>query len=209
MFGECWIGTETRDANPDPVQGCCLMEAMDRLTGGRCGGGWYDALDCTPEKFVEQARYTILGGARESLVHCYDYLLAKDPGSTPFGEKADRSHACAEAFSREVDGLAELAALLRGAERTGWYWNVASAGNNTGVSVHGFRKGGRQYAVFLNTTGETHGWTYEEGRPFRKILSLPDDTAGRVAMDGPKNPAVFLEPHGLLVVEMPDGDKEK
>ena len=210
MFGECWIGTETRDANPDAVQGCCLMEAMDRLTGGKCGGGWYDALDCTPEKFVEQARYTILGGARESLVHCYDYLLAKDPGSTPFGEKADRSHACAEAFSREVDGLAELAALLRGAERTGWYWNVASAGNNTGVSVHGFRKGGRQYAVFLNTTGETHGWTYEEGRPFRKILSLPDDTAGRVAMDGPKNPAVFLEPHGLLVYdERSDGDKEK
>ena len=209
MFGKCWIGTETRDANPDAVQGCCLMEAMDRLTGGKCGGGWYDALDCTPEKFVEQARYTILGGARESLVHCYDYLLAKDPGSTPFGEKADRSHACAEAFSREVDGLTKLAEFLRGAERTGWSWHVAFAGNNTGVSCHGFRKGGNHYVVLLNTTGETRCWTYEEGKPFRKILSLPDDAAGRVAMDGPKNPAVFLEPHGLLVFEIPDGDKEK
>ena len=201
MFGECWIGTETRDANPDAVQGCCLMEAMDRLTGGKCGGGWYDALDCTPDKFVEQARYTILGGARESLVHCYDYLLAKDPGSTPFGEKADRSHACAAAFSREVDGLAKLAEFLRGAERTGWSWMVAFAGNNTGVSYHGFRKGGKHYVVLLNTTDETRYWTYEEGKAFRKILSLPDDAAGRVTMDGPKNPAVVLEPHGLLVFE--------
>ena len=199
MFGECWIGTETRDANPDAVQGCCLMEAMDRLTGGKCGGGWYDALDCTPDKFVEQARYTILGGARESLVHCYDYLLAKDPGSTPFGEKADRFHACAAAFSREVDGLAKLAEFLRGAEREGWSWKVAFAGNNTGVSCHGFRKGGKHYVVLLNTTDETRGWTYEEGKPFRKILSLPDDAAGRVTMDGPKNPAVVLEPHRLLV----------
>ena len=150
MFGECWIGTETRDANPDPVQGCCLMEAMDRLTGGKCGGGWYDALDCSPEKFVEQARYTILGGARESLVHCYDYLLAKDPGSTPFGEKADRSHACAEAFSREVDGLAKLAEFLRGAERVRWGW----CGQAYGVSYHFYRKDGRLYVAYQNVTGE-------------------------------------------------------
>ena len=151
MFGECWIGTETRDANPDPVQGCCLMEAMDRLTGGKCGGGWYDALDCSPEKFVEQARYTILGGARESLVHCYDYLIAKDPGSTPFGEKADRSHACAEAFSREVDGLAKLAESLRGAEREGWKW----WDRQCAVSCHYYKKNGRRCACYQNVTGES------------------------------------------------------
>ncbi len=150
MFGACWVGTETRDANPDPVQGCCLMEAMDRLTGGTCGGGWYDALDCSPEKFVEQARYTILGGARESLVHCYDYLLAKDPGSTPFGEKADRSHACAEAFSREIDGLVKLAEFLRGAERVRWGW----CGQAYGVSYHFYRKNGRLYVAYQNVTDE-------------------------------------------------------
>ena len=151
MFGECWIGTETRDANPDPVQGCCLMDAMDRLTDGKCGGGWYDALDCSPEKFVEQARYTILGGARESLVHCYDYLLAKDPGSTPFGEKADRSHACAEAFSRAVDGLAKLAEFLRGAEREGWKW----CDRKCSVSCHYYKKNGRRYVAYQNVTGES------------------------------------------------------
>lgn len=204
MFGESWIGTETRDANPDAVQGCCLMEAMDRLTGGRCGGGWYDALDCTPEKFVEQARYTILGGARESLVHCYDYLLAEDPGSTPFGEKADRSHACVAAFSREVDGLARLAESLRGAERAGWEWLAAPAGNNTGVSRHVFRKDGKCLEVHVNTTGERRAWTCLPGKPPRKLLSLPDDAAGRIGRDGPGNPAVFLEPHGLLLFEVTD-----
>ena len=151
MFGECWIGTETRDANPDPVQGCCLMDAIDRLTGGKCGGGWYDALDCTPEKFVEQARYTILGGARESLVHCYDYLLAKDPGSTPFGEKADRSHACAEAFSREIEGLAKLAESLCGAEREGWKW----CDQKCSVSCHYYKRNGRRYVAYQNVTGES------------------------------------------------------
>ena len=72
---------------------------MDSITQGRCGGGWYDALDCRPEKFIEQARYTILGGMKESLVHCYDYLLADDPGRTPFGEKAKSPRACADALT--------------------------------------------------------------------------------------------------------------
>lgn len=202
MFGESWIGTETRDANPDAVQGCCLMEAMDCLTGGKCGGGWYDALDCSPEKFVEQARYTILGGARESLVHCYDYLLAQDPGATPFGEKADRSHACAEAFTREVDGLARLAEFLAGAERQGWEWLVAPAGNNTGVSMHLYLIRGKRYVACQNTTDETRGWTCAEGARLRKVLSLPDDAGGRVEMDGSNNPAVFLEPHALMLFEL-------
>ena len=149
MFGACWIGTETRDANPDAVQGCCLMEAMDRLTGGKCGGGWYDALDCTPEKFIEQARYTILGGARESFVHCYDYLLAKDPGSTPFGEKAKNPRACAEAFAREVEGLAKLADLLQGAERAGWKWDSGCR-----VTTHCYKKNGHRYLAYQNVTGE-------------------------------------------------------
>ena len=169
MFGETWIGTETRDANPDPVQGFCLMEMMDRLSEGKCGGGWYDALDCSPEKFVEQARYTIMGGARESLVHCYDYLLAKDPGSTPFGEKADRSHACAEAFAREIDGLAKLAEFLCGAERKGWKWWDRTCS----VSCHYYKKNGRLYVAYQNVTGKSqkvdghslapHGFLLVEG----------------------------------------------
>ena len=145
LFGECWIGTETRDANPEPLQACWIMAWMDALTGGKCGGGWYDALDCKPEKFVEQAYYTILGGARESLVHCYDYVLADDPGRTPFGEKAETSGACREAFEREAAKLRELADFLRGAERGPFAMGA------DGVSTHEFRKNGRRYIARLNT----------------------------------------------------------
>lgn len=145
LFGECWVGTETRDANPDPLQACWIMAWMDELTGGKCGGGWYDALDCTPEKFVEQAYYTILGGARESLVHCYDYLLADDPGRTPFGEKAGNPRACAAAFARHAGELRQLAAFVEGAERGPFAMGA------DGVSTHEFRKGGKRFLARLNT----------------------------------------------------------
>ena len=148
LFGECWVGTETRDANPEPIQACWIMAWMDELTGGRCGGGWYDALDCTPEKFVEQAYYTILGGARESLVHCYDYVLAADPGRTPFGEKAGNPGACRAAFERAAAELRRLADVVAGAER-----GPFSMGGN-GVSTHVFLKDGKCYVIRLNTKGE-------------------------------------------------------
>ena len=145
LFGECWIGTETRDANPSLLQACWIMAWMDGLTGGKCGGGWYDALDCTPEKFIEQAYYTILGGARESFVHCCDYLLSDDPGRTPFGEKARSPRVCAEMFEREAANLRKLADFVQGAER-----GPFSMGEN-GVSTHEFRKDGKHYIVRVNT----------------------------------------------------------
>ena len=148
LFGECWVGTETRDANPEPLQACWIAAWMDSITHGRCGGGWYDALDCSPEKFIEQARYTILGGACESLVHCY-YILADDPGRTPFGEKAKSPRACAEAFEREIGGLAALAERVRGAERGKFEMMPC------GVSRHEFRKSGKAFTIYLNTKGET------------------------------------------------------
>lgn len=196
LFGSCWAGTETRDANPDPVQGCNLVGMLDDLSGGRCGGGWYDGLDSAPEKFVEQARYTILGGARESFVHCYDYLIADDPGVTPFGEKADRGHACAAAFEKEADGLFELAGLLNGAKRVGWNWVVSRDGTGTGVSRHAFDVDGRRYVAWQNTTGEAR--TLDDWNPStqRKLLSLPDDAAA--AVSGGK---IKLAPHAFALAE--------
>ena len=149
LFGECWIGTETREAHPEPLQACWIGAWMDSITGGKCGGGWYDALDCSPDKFIEQARYTILGGMKESLVHCYDYLLADDPGRTPFGERAKSPRGCAEAFEREIGHLVALAERVRGAERG--KFEMLSCG----VSRHEFRKDGNDFTIYLNTKGET------------------------------------------------------
>ncbi len=198
LFGNCWIGTETRDANPDPVQGCNLVGILDDLSGGRCGGGWYDGLDSAPPKFVEQARYTILGGARESFVHCYDYLIADDPGVTPFGEKADRGHACAAAFEKESDGLFELAQLLNGAKRTGWRWVVNRDGTGTGVSSHAFDVNGRTYTAFQNTTGEARTICDWDRSTLRKVLSLPDAASAAVS-----DAKIELAPHAFALVEGP------
>lgn len=144
LFGECWIGTETRDNGKDPLQACWIVDKVQKETGGLCGGGWYDGLDSTPEKFLEQAYYTILGGAKESFVHCYDYLLAEDPGVTPFGEKADRGHLCGEAFVRENAKLKELADYLADAKF------VSCKLLSPGVSDHVFEKDARRIMIHYN-----------------------------------------------------------
>jgi hypothetical protein len=50
------------------------MRWLGGLGGAKCGGGWYDWLGTTEATYVEQARQTILGGARESLLFCYGGL---------------------------------------------------------------------------------------------------------------------------------------
>lgn len=135
LFGKCWIGTETRDANPYPMQSCWIVDHTDKLTDGRCAGGWYDALDCSPDRFLLQAYYTILGGAKESLIHCYDYLLAENPGKTPYGEKSNRAHECASAFEDRSDDLYNLAQVLYGTEVISY--NIGE----DNVSTHVYKKG--------------------------------------------------------------------
>ena len=147
LFGECWIGTETRDANPDPLQACWIVGYTQDLTGGRCSGGWYDALDSTPQKFIEQAYYTILGGAKESLIHCYDYILSDDPGITPYGEKSGRQAACKAIFEERSDALFKLAKRLEGAEVLGY----EKLGD--GSSLHTFRKDGQQFQITFTQQG--------------------------------------------------------
>ena len=141
----CWIGTETRNTNPDALQACWINDFIQKLSKGRCRGAWYDPLDCTPQKFIEQARYTILGGARESIIHCWDYLKAENPGPVPFGESAKGGHECCAALEKEMDRLVELAERLSGAER-GPYWMDAN-----GVSTHYFYNHGMTTIVTVNT----------------------------------------------------------
>lgn len=191
LFGRCWVGTETRDMNPNPLQACWIMDWMDKITDGRCGGGWYDPLKIAhPSKFVEQARYTILGGAKESIIHCYDYLLANDPGKAAFNESMDGRMACAVAFEAEAAGLAKLADTLEGAVRGPFKMEANK------VSRHAFAKDGVRYEAFQNTSGKD-----VELKPSivgRKILALPTDDEAVLA-----NGVVRLKPHAfaLLVAE--------
>jgi hypothetical protein len=87
---------------------------MNDVSDGKCGGGWYDPIDTQPATFLEQARQTIIGGARESLLHCYDYLATKTPGLAVHNCDLDIANGFADAaaFKNEVSSLQVLADTL-------------------------------------------------------------------------------------------------
>jgi hypothetical protein len=55
------------------------MRWLGGIGGTKCGGGWYDPYGTTEHTYLEQARQTILGGARESMLFEYRSLL-RDTG---------------------------------------------------------------------------------------------------------------------------------
>jgi hypothetical protein len=84
-FDRIWVGTETRDYHDKRWGGTPQYEAyfimrwLGGIGGAKCGGGWYDPYGTTERTYLEQARQTVLGGARESMLFCYGSLL-KDTG---------------------------------------------------------------------------------------------------------------------------------
>ncbi len=127
LFDAAWIGTETRE--PDsPNAGRRPQTAASWIQGwanavsrGKCGGGWFDAIDTKPETFVEQARQTILGGAKEMLIHCYDYIGTDDPGIVIHGRDRKIAYgvADADALRRETPALQKLMTFLAGMQPCG------------------------------------------------------------------------------------------
>ncbi|MCL4193796.1 MAG: hypothetical protein KJZ87_18810, partial [Thermoguttaceae bacterium] len=80
-FDRIWVGTETRDYSDQRWGGTPQYEAyfimrwLGGIGGEKCGGGWYDPYGTTEATYLEQARQTVLAGARESLLFCYGSLL--------------------------------------------------------------------------------------------------------------------------------------
>lgn len=81
-FHKIWVGTETRGGVPgsgwvaEPqYRAYWLMRWLGGIGGAKCGGGWYDWIGTTPVYYLEQARLTILGGAREALLFNYGALV--------------------------------------------------------------------------------------------------------------------------------------
>ena len=79
-FDRIWVGTEVRDyadsrwGGTVPYEGYFIMRWLGGIGGPKCGGGWFDWLGTTERTYLEQARQTILGGARESFLFCYGGL---------------------------------------------------------------------------------------------------------------------------------------
>ena len=79
-FDRIWVGTETRDYTNQRWGGTVQFEAffimrwLGGLGGAKCGGGWFDPYGTTAATYIEQARQTVLAGARESMLFCYGSL---------------------------------------------------------------------------------------------------------------------------------------
>ncbi len=82
-FDRTWVGTEIRDYTDKHWGGNAqfaaffLMRWLGQIGGDKCGGGWYDWLGTTEKTYIEQARQTVLGGARESMLFCYGGLQSE------------------------------------------------------------------------------------------------------------------------------------
>ena len=80
-FDRTWVGTETRDyadrqwGGTPGYHAYFLMRWLAGIGGEKCGGGWFDPYGTSPKTYVEQARQTVLGGAKESLLFCYRSLV--------------------------------------------------------------------------------------------------------------------------------------
>jgi hypothetical protein len=79
-FDRIWVGTETRDytnkqwGGTVQFEGFFIMRWLGGLAGAKCGGGWFDPYGTSPATYLEQARQTVLAGARESMLFCYGSL---------------------------------------------------------------------------------------------------------------------------------------
>jgi hypothetical protein len=78
------------------------MRWLGEIGADKCGGGWFDPYGTSPPTYVEQARQTILAGAKEALLFCYGSL---QQGTGP---------ANVQALRKELPQLFQLAELTRG-----------------------------------------------------------------------------------------------
>ena len=109
IFDYIWAGNETREPDNEywgrsPQTAAAYMMTWDiKLGGDKCMGGWYDHFGTLPPTYLEQARNTILGGAKESLLFCYKQLHESKDGIRDIN-----------ALRPEFDGLQILANLIEG-----------------------------------------------------------------------------------------------
>jgi len=107
-FDRIWVGTETRDPNSErfgkknQYEAYYIMRWLGEIGGQKCGGGWFDRYDTSPTTYLEQARQTVLGGAKEMVLFSFGSLQEENGPEN------------VEALRKELPGLIELAKLVRG-----------------------------------------------------------------------------------------------
>ncbi len=105
-FDWIWVGTETRDygdkrwGGTPQYEAYFIMRWLGGIGGEKCGGGWFDPYGTTEATYLEQARQTVLAGAKESVLFCYGAL------------QQNTGPANVEALRQEIPKLLDVAAAI-------------------------------------------------------------------------------------------------
>lgn len=219
-FDRIWVGTETRDYHDrrwgGTVQyaGYFIMRWLGGIGGAKCGGGWYDPYGTTAKTYVEQARQTILGGARESLLFCYGSLLRDTGPANIAALRADLAELfrVAEAVARRrVVGIAAYKPPNSSPGKEGRVFDFVGMMGLPLVPCHEFPD--KAPAAFFSVHALKQAdfptklaGLLDRGVPVLVTDGLAQALAGRVALDRPnvRVLAVRGRPAGLL--ELPQAE---
>lgn len=121
-----YVGTETRDYNYNTTpmnplgyvqyNAYFIMRWLGGIGGEKTLGGWFDGLGTTPVTYREQARQTILAGAKELMLFSYGGLNRE---TNFYSGWYGTGVANVEALRKELPQLFDLAKLVRGTEIKG------------------------------------------------------------------------------------------
>jgi len=80
MFDDVWIGNETRDprdarwGQAAQYRAFFITRWLDSIAGAKLRGGWFDAIDTSPDLYLDQAYETVLSQVPEILLFEYGML---------------------------------------------------------------------------------------------------------------------------------------
>jgi hypothetical protein len=215
-FDRIWVGTETRNYQ-DPRWGGTpqyeayfIMRWLGGIGGARCGGGWFDPYGTTESTYLEQARQTILGGARETVLFAYGSLL-RDTG--PANVAALRQtlpellEAARQVRSRRVIGIAAYKPPNSHPEKEARVFDFAGMLGFPLVPCHEFPA--KAPAIFLSIHAlkdpelvSRLGTFLKSGKPVLLTDSLAKALASRLDLNAPNVHILPVKQDPKSVLEM-------
>ncbi len=215
-FDLIWVGTETRDfadarwGGWPPTAASFIMRWLGGIGGAKCGGGWYDSLGTTEHTYIEQARQTILGGARASTLFSYGGLQ-RDTG--PRNIEVLRQHlpellrVAGEVRRRKITGIAAYKPIASPAEKEAYAGNFLGMLGLPLVPCHEFPA--EAAAAFFSVTALKDprfaarlATFIATGKPVLITDGLRDKLAGQVRLAAPNVSVLPVRnnPKGLLAL---------
>ncbi len=214
-FDKIWVGTETRDRDKPNGQlqyeAYFVMRWLSGIGGGKTGGGWFDSERTTEKTYVEQARQTVLAGARETVLFSYGAL---QQNFGPEDVAALRSSipelldVAAEVAKRKPVGLSAYRPPGSTAEDEAFVFDVVGMLGIPLVPVHEFPS--QAAGVFI----PIHGWSdlglakrltafVETGRPVLITDGLARRISGKVELAATNIHVLRVSGNPVSLLEMP------